>query len=51
MTESRPNSRKMVDRRDLVKTGRTFAGVDLASSADAVMETVDQTTDAVVLNA
>ena len=41
----------MVDKRDLVKTARTFAAVDLVSSVDAAMATVDQPTDAVVLNA
>ena len=41
----------MVDRRDLVKMACTFAAVDLTSSADAAMETVDQPTDAVVSNA
>ncbi len=51
LTESRPNSRQMVDKRDLVKTARTFAAVDLVSSVDAAMATVDQPTDAVVLNA
>ena len=51
LTESRPNSRQMVDRRDLVKMACTFAAVELTSSADAAMETVDQPTDAVVSNA